>query len=136
MQRGTRMPRWRWGGWIALVVIVLVLAGGAVWWTGGPRSAPAQAWGRPAAGADLPAPQPDGRLGVRPSSDEAGGAGPSALASAPQGEMSSQAPPPDATPTPVPSSENCVTCHTDKERLKELAEEPEKPKSEMTSGEG
>ncbi len=42
----------------------------------------------------------------------------------------------EITPTPPPSSDNCVTCHTDKARLQELAEEPEKVKSELASGEG
>lgn len=45
---------------------------------------------------------------------------------------------PDLTPTatPYPPSDNCVTCHTDKAKLKELAEEPQKVKSEKAAGEG
>ena len=36
----------------------------------------------------------------------------------------------------TPSSDNCIACHTDKEKLKELAVEPEKVKSEEAEGEG
>ncbi len=36
----------------------------------------------------------------------------------------------------TPSSDNCIACHTDKKKLKEVAEEPEEVKSEKTSGEG
>jgi len=43
---------------------------------------------------------------------------------------------PTPTATPYPPSDNCVNCHTDKAKLQELAEEPEKVKSEMASGEG
>lgn len=43
---------------------------------------------------------------------------------------------PTPTATPYPPSDNCVKCHTDKAKLQELAEEPEKVKSEMASGEG
>jgi hypothetical protein len=43
--------------------------------------------------------------------------------------------------SPPPKAEgevvsNCVTCHTDKATLKELAVEPEEVKSEETTGEG
>lgn len=36
----------------------------------------------------------------------------------------------------APSSDNCISCHTDKDKLKALAEEPEKVKSTEASGEG
>lgn len=36
----------------------------------------------------------------------------------------------------TPSSDNCISCHTDKDQLKALAEEPEKVKSTEASGEG
>jgi len=36
----------------------------------------------------------------------------------------------------TPSSDNCIACHTDKKKLKKLAEEPEEAKSEEASGEG
>ncbi|RME82538.1 MAG: hypothetical protein D6775_10615, partial [Caldilineae bacterium] len=36
----------------------------------------------------------------------------------------------------TPSSDNCIACHTDKEKLMELAEEPEQVKSEEAEGEG
>lgn len=36
----------------------------------------------------------------------------------------------------VPSSDNCITCHTDKELLQAIAEEPEEVQSELASGEG
>ncbi len=36
----------------------------------------------------------------------------------------------------LPSSDNCVACHTDKEQLKALAEEPEEAKSAAAEGEG
>ena len=36
----------------------------------------------------------------------------------------------------TPSSDNCIACHTDKKKLKKLAEEPEEVKSEEASGEG
>ncbi|NOZ72734.1 MAG: hypothetical protein GXP38_12630 [Chloroflexi bacterium] len=36
----------------------------------------------------------------------------------------------------TPSSDNCISCHTDKDKLKALAEEPEKVKSTEASGEG
>ncbi len=35
-----------------------------------------------------------------------------------------------------PSSDNCIECHTDKQKLKDLAEEPEEVRSEKASGEG
>lgn len=35
-----------------------------------------------------------------------------------------------------PSSDNCIACHTDKEKLKELAVEPEEVKSAEAEGEG
>ena len=35
-----------------------------------------------------------------------------------------------------PSSDNCISCHTDKTQLKELAEEPEEVKSDEAEGEG
>lgn len=45
----------------------------------------------------------------------------------------------EATPRPVPvllpDDENCVTCHTDEETLKETAEEEEE-KEELSEGEG
>ena len=43
------------------------------------------------------------------------------------------------TSSPVadtPPSDNCIACHTDKKKLKEVAEEPEEVKSEKASGEG
>jgi len=40
------------------------------------------------------------------------------------------------TAAALPSSDNCVTCHTDKEQLKALAEEPEEVKSAEAEGEG
>ncbi|HEY80333.1 MAG TPA: hypothetical protein EYP25_03785 [Anaerolineae bacterium] len=36
----------------------------------------------------------------------------------------------------TPSSDNCIACHTDKKKLKAIAEEPEEVKSEAASGEG
>jgi len=36
----------------------------------------------------------------------------------------------------TPSSDNCIACHTDEEKLKELAEEPEEVKSAEAEGEG
>ena len=36
----------------------------------------------------------------------------------------------------TPSSDNCIACHTDKKKLKAVAEEPEEVKSEEASGEG
>jgi mono/diheme cytochrome c family protein len=36
----------------------------------------------------------------------------------------------------VPSSDNCITCHTNKDLLQMLAEEPEEVESELASGEG
>ncbi len=36
----------------------------------------------------------------------------------------------------TPNSDNCIACHTDKKKLKAVAEEPEEVKSEKTSGEG
>ena len=36
----------------------------------------------------------------------------------------------------TPSSDNCIACHTDKKKLKAVAEEPEEVKSEKASGEG
>lgn len=36
----------------------------------------------------------------------------------------------------LPSSDNCIACHTDKEQLKALAEEPEEVKSAEAEGEG
>jgi mono/diheme cytochrome c family protein len=36
----------------------------------------------------------------------------------------------------VPASDNCIACHTDKKKLKAVAEEPEEVKSEEASGEG
>ncbi|HEY52418.1 MAG TPA: hypothetical protein G4N94_03070 [Caldilineae bacterium] len=36
----------------------------------------------------------------------------------------------------TPSSENCIACHTDEEKLQELAEEPEEVKSAEAEGEG
>ena len=49
-------------------------------------------------------------------------------------------PPPTATPTEEPTPEPvddtaCVTCHTDEETLKEVAEEPEAAES-LSEGEG
>ncbi len=35
-----------------------------------------------------------------------------------------------------PSSDNCIACHTNKQKLKDLAEEPEEIRSEKASGEG
>ncbi len=36
----------------------------------------------------------------------------------------------------TPSSDNCIACHTDEEKLQELAEEPEEVHSEEAGGEG
>jgi len=36
----------------------------------------------------------------------------------------------------VPPSDNCITCHTNKDLLQMLAEEPEEVESELASGEG
>jgi hypothetical protein len=36
----------------------------------------------------------------------------------------------------TPSSDNCIACHTDEEKLKEVAEEPEEVKSAEAEGEG
>jgi len=36
----------------------------------------------------------------------------------------------------TPNSDNCIVCHTDKKKLKKLAVEPEKVKSEEAEGEG
>jgi hypothetical protein len=45
-------------------------------------------------------------------------------------------PPTDTpTPTPLPSADNCVACHTDQAKLKELAVD-KTVESEETEGEG
>ena len=36
----------------------------------------------------------------------------------------------------VPSSDNCIICHPNKEILQQLAKEPEETKSELAEGEG
>jgi len=36
----------------------------------------------------------------------------------------------------TPSSDNCIACHTDKKKLKAVAEEPEEVKSTEAAGEG
>ena len=36
----------------------------------------------------------------------------------------------------VPSSNNCITCHTDETLLQQIAEEPEEVESELAEGEG
>jgi hypothetical protein len=36
----------------------------------------------------------------------------------------------------VPSSNNCITCHTDEALLQQIAEEPEQVESELAEGEG
>jgi len=36
----------------------------------------------------------------------------------------------------APASDNCIACHTDKELLQQLAEEPEEVASELSAGEG
>ncbi|NOX60757.1 MAG: hypothetical protein GXP42_02225 [Chloroflexi bacterium] len=43
---------------------------------------------------------------------------------------------PPAHVVDVPPSDNCIACHTDKEQLQAVAEEPEEVKSEEASGEG
>lgn len=65
---------------------------------------------------------------------------PTEIASAePQSAQASQA---DQVPTSdqlvamVPSSENCIACHTDRALLQQLAEEPKKEKSALAAGEG
>ncbi len=55
---------------------------------------------------------------------------------APQTQLSAQQDQPSQPLADVPSSDNCIACHIDKEQLKAVAEEPEEVKSEETSGEG
>ena len=45
---------------------------------------------------------------------------------------------PTATPTPalLPSAENCITCHTSEETLKETAKKEEGEKEKLSEGEG
>lgn len=43
----------------------------------------------------------------------------------------------DLTPDQgIAAVSSCVSCHTDKDKLQEVASEPEEQKSEATSGEG
>lgn len=42
----------------------------------------------------------------------------------------------DSPAADMPSSDNCIACHTNQALLQQLAEEPEKVKSELAGGEG
>lgn len=53
-----------------------------------------------------------------------------------QASQADQAPTSDQLVAMVPSSENCIACHTDRALLQQLAEEPKKEKSALAAGEG
>lgn len=110
--------RWLWG----LAAITVILIGVAIFQPafGGEQAAsPA-----PDAVAALPAVE---LVQAEPAPAEVQPAEASAV-----GELSDH----EAPAAQTPSSDNCIACHTNQALLQQLAEEPEKVKSELAGGEG
>ena len=103
--------------WLAAVVAIIVL---------GVMVIRPPAWATPLSGLEQTA------IEVQPAPDVQVSAAHVAQVQAAD-EISSHAPDFQAD---TPSSDNCIACHTDKKKLKAVAEEPEEVKSEEASGEG